>query len=193
MTIDLFKGYLPGIHMLDIPTILFSKAIKEPSFEEMLLFYEADRKFKRIRDNSTYWIDFASKHPIVASPDFSIYWSMSLDEQKQNKDFNLWFGREVQKKNPNTVFNVRFGDARSYDFCFDGYPQNSIVMVGTHGCIKRYDERLVFKAGFGELVRRLTPRIVVVYGRAPLDIFGDYASRGGVVLRIPSEFEKKHP
>lgn len=37
MTIDLFKGYLPGIHMLDIPTILFSKAIKEPSFEEMLL------------------------------------------------------------------------------------------------------------------------------------------------------------
>ncbi len=67
------------------------------------------------------------------------------------------------------------------------------MMVGTHGCIKRYDERLVFKAGFSELIRRLSPAEVVVYGRAPLDIFGDYASRGGVVLRIPSEFEKKHP
>lgn len=157
------------------------------------MFYEADRKFRRIRDNPTYWIDFASKHPIAAAPDFSMYWSMSLEEQKQNKDFNLWFGQEVKKKNPNTVFNVRFGDARSYDFCFDGFPQNSILMVGTHGCIKRYDERLVFKAGFSELVHRLSPIVVVVYGRTPLDIFGDYVLRGGVVLRIPSEFEKKHP
>lgn len=193
MTLDLFHGYSSGIHTLDIPTILFSKAIKEPSFEEMLLFYEADRKFKRIHDNPTYWIDFASKHPIAASPDFSMYWSMSLEEQKQNKDFNLWVGQEIKKKNSNTVFNVRFGDARSYDICFDGFPQNSIVMVGTHGCIRRYDERLVFKAGFSELVHRLSPIVVVVYGRTPLDIFGDYVSRGGVVLRIPSEFEKKHP
>ena len=105
----------------------------------------------------------------------------------------MWVGQEIKKKNSNTVFNVRFGDARSYDFCFDGFPQNSILMVGTHGCIKRYDERLVFKVGFSELVQRLSPTIVVVYGRAPLDVFGDYVSRGGVVLRIPSEFEKKHP
>lgn len=193
MTIDLFHGYSSGIHTLDIPVILFSKAIKEPSFEEMLLFFEADAKFKRIRNNTAYWIDFVSGYPISSSPDFSIYWSMSLEKQKQNKDFNLWFGREVQKKNPSMIFNVRFGDALSYDFCFDGFPQNSIVMVGTHGCIKRYDERLVFRAGFSELVRRLSPTVVVVYGRTPLDIFGDYVSRGGVVLRIPSEFEKKHP
>lgn len=192
MNIDLFKGYSSGIHTLDIPTILFSKAAAGPTFAEMLLFYENDPKFQRIRDNPTFWIDFVSKYPIAASPDFSTYWSMSLEAQKQNKDFNLWFGREVQKKNPNLIFNVRFGDASSYDFCFDGFPHDSIVVVGTHGCIKRYDERLVFKAGFSELVQRLTPKIVVVYGRAPKDIFGDYAADGGVVLRIPSEFEKMH-
>ena len=85
MTIDLFHGYSSGIHTLDIPTILFSKTVKEPSFEEMLLFFEADAKFKRIRNNTAYWIDFVSGYPISSSPDFSIYWSMSLGLDKKLK------------------------------------------------------------------------------------------------------------
>ena len=40
--------------------------------------------------------------------------------------------------------------------------KNDVVAIGTHGCIKRYDERIVFEAGFVEMIKRLTPKIVCV-------------------------------
>ena len=70
--------------------------------------------------------------------------------------------------------------------------KNDVVAIGTHGCIKRYDERIVFEAGFVEMIKRLTPKIVIVYGYANLDVFKWYESINGIVLRIPSEYELAH-
>lgn len=177
---------------LCIDSVPFSKAVSQHDRNCLLHFYEYDKRFDRIKKNPRQWIDFCSGFKFVVSPDFSLYWSMPLELQKTNKNFNLYFADELAKRNPNVIYNVRFGDALSYDFCFDGFPKNGIVAVGTHGCTKRYDERIVFEAGFTEMVRRLTPKIVVVYGYANLNVFKWFENLGGKVLRIPSEFELKH-
>lgn len=175
-----------------IDSVPFSKAVSLQDYDYLLHFYEYDKRFDRIRKDILRWLDFCAKFKIIISPDFSLYWSMPLELQKANKDFNLYFANELAKQNSNVIYNVRFGDARSYDFCFEGFPKDAIVAVGTHGCIKRYDERIVFEAGFTEMVQRLTPKTIVVYGYANLNVFKWFENMGGVVLRIPSEFEKAH-
>lgn len=191
MNVDLLFGYTQN-RILDIHAMPFSKAASQPNFQNLLHFYEHDYKFERIRRNPMHWIDFCEKFRIVISPDFSLYWSMPLEMQKANKDFNLYFANELVKRKSDVIFNVRFGDERSYNFCFEGFPKNGVVAVGTHGCTKRYDERIVFEAGFTEMIRRLTPKVVVVYGYANLKVFSWFKEQGGILLRIPSEFECTH-
>jgi len=179
-------------HVLNINSMPFSKALSQPLYDSLMHFYEHDRKFARIRRNPTQWIEFCKKFKIVISPDFSLYWSMPLEQQKANKEFNLYFANELAKQKSEVIYNVRFGDELSYDFCFDGFPKNGTIAVGTHGCAKRYDERIVFESGFTEMIRRLTPKIVVVYGYANLTVFRWFENSGGIVFRIPSEFERTH-
>ncbi|MCF0217149.1 MAG: DUF4417 domain-containing protein [Fibrobacteraceae bacterium] len=192
MNESLLLGCCSANNVLNIEAKPFSKAIKLHAHEILLHFYEHDKKFERVRKNPQQWLEFVSKFKIIISPDFSLYWSMPLEMQKANKEFNIYFANELAKRNPNTIYNVRFGDAISYNFCFDGFPKNGVVAVGTHGCTKRYDERIVFEAGFVEMVKRLTPKVIVVYGYANLNVFKWFESIGGIVLRIPSEFELAH-
>lgn len=191
MNVDLLLGFCQN-NMLNVVAKPFSKTVYHPEYGCLLHFYEYDEKFERIRKNPVQWIDFCEKFQIVISPDFSLYWSMPIEQQKANKDFNLYFANELAKCKDEVIYNVRFGDERSYDFCFDGFPKNDVVAVGTHGCTKRYDERIVFEAGFTEMTRRLTPKVVVVYGYANLNVFRLFESVGGVIVRIPSEFERTH-
>ena len=67
--------------------------------------------------------------------------------------------------------NVRWGDARTYDFCFDGIEKGKTAAVGTHGCIKRREDRAYFKAGLAQLIKRKAPKTLIVYGAAPDAIF----------------------
>ena len=70
--------------------------------------------------------------------------------------------------------NVRFNDERTYEFCFDGIEKLKTVAVGTHGCIKNSTDKEYFKKGLSELVKRLSPKAIIVYGATLDDIFKAY-------------------
>ena len=86
--------------------------------------------------------------------------------------------------------NVRFNDERTYTFCFDGIEPNKTVAVGTHGCIKAKEDKAYFKAGLSELVRRLTPKNIIVYGSAPDSLFKIYKDMGINIIPFESEISK---
>ena len=67
--------------------------------------------------------------------------------------------------------NVRWTDERSYEFCFLGLPQNGVVAVSTLGLLKNKTSRKYFKKGLEELLKRINPRIIIVYGKMPEDVF----------------------
>ena len=58
--------------------------------------------------------------------------------------------------------NCFMGDENSYDFCFDGIEQSSIVAVSTIGCAES-EKR--FMTGFKAMCDKIKPQQVICYAR----------------------------
>ena len=56
----------------------------------------------------------------------------------------------MQDNGIEVIPNVRWNDERTYEFCFDGIEKNKTVAVGTHGCIKRKEDKTFFKIGLAQ-------------------------------------------
>lgn len=160
--------------------VTFSKAMakKYNDFDCWVMFYEYDKYFERIWHNPSQYVNKLKKFRGIISPDFSLYRNMPLVMQQWNtyrsRALAFWF----QQNGIEIIPNIRFNDERTYEFCFCGIDKNSTVAVGTHGCIRKSDDRQYFKDGMKELVQRLSPKNIVVYGTTPDDIFKPYKDMG---------------
>ena len=192
-----FDGYieLPVINTSDeLPekVVTFSKAMSKSwsDFECWVVFYEHDKEFERLWNNPKQYLDKLKKFKGVISPDFSLYRNMPLVMQM----WNTYRGRSLavwlQNNDVEIIPNVRFGDERTFSFCFDGVEENKTVAVGTHGCIKRKEDRIFFKVGLARMVQRLSPKTIIVYGSVPDNIFKSYKDMGINIISFESEFSK---
>lgn len=172
--------------------VTFSKAAAKNrhDFDSWVMFYEHDVKFERLWNNPRQYLNRLKKFKGVISPDFSLYRNMPLAMQLWNTYRGRALAHWMQENGIEVIPNVRFGDERTYAFCFDGIEKNKTVAVGTHGCIKRKEDRAVFKAGLAQTVQRLSPKNIIVYGAAPDDIFGTCIESGINVIPFESEISK---
>lgn len=170
----------------------FSKSLSNPDFDAWVHFYEEDYKFSKFKKNPEAYLSHLSKFPGVITPDASIGWCDSLKTQRKNAEFNTGCANLFEKHGLNCIRNVRYGDAKSYDFCFKNVPNNSILAIGTHGALRRADYRLVLQAGLDELCTIKSPHTLLIYGYTPKDIFQKHIDSGIKVIRYPSEFELSH-
>lgn len=100
----------------------------------------------------------------------------------------------LQKEGIPVIPNIRWGDETTYSFVFLGIPKNTIVAISTHGCIKKDSKnnnylRKCFKKGLKEMLKQLEPKMVIVYGYMPNDIFEEF-KKDTKFVRYPSEFEQ---
>ncbi len=172
--------------------ILFSKALRTNDYDQWVIFYEHDVNFVRVWNQPRKYLPILKKFRGVISADFSLYRNMPLCMQKwstyQNRALANWW----QENGIEVIPNVRFADERTYDFCFDGIPRNSVVSVGSLGCFKSKEDKEYFIKGFDELVKRLEPRAVVIYGTAPDDIFMPYKNKGIIIKNFDCECKRVH-
>ena len=91
---------------------------------------------------------------------------------------NRAIGHWLQTNGITVIPNIRFADERSFAFCCDGISKGSTIAVGSHGCIKGRVDRMYFKQGMEYIVHKLEPHRIIVYGKAPDDIFGTYQNAG---------------
>lgn len=100
----------------------------------------------------------------IIAPDYSLYLDMPISWQI----WNIYRSRVVvyalQSLGYKVIVNARWTDESSYDFCFEGIEAGSIVAVGTHGCSKERVDRKIFDAGLEELIRRVKPKSIIIYG-----------------------------
>lgn len=192
-----YDGYfeLPKIRtssQLPDRVITFSKAMARTwnDFDCWVMFYEHDVNFERLWHNPKQYLAKLKKFKGIISPDFSLYRNMPLCMQM----WNTYRGRAIavwlQNNGVEIIPNVRFNDERTYEFCFDGIEKFKTVAVGTHGCIKNRIDKDYFKDGLAEMVRRLSPRTIIVYGAAPDDIFKKYRDASINIMPFESEFSK---
>lgn len=170
----------------------FPKAMSRAwnDFDCWVIFYEHDIGFERLWHNPKQYLCKLKKFNGIISPDFSLYRNMPLVMQMWNTYRGRALASYLQNNGIEVIPNVRFNDERTYEFCFDGIEKFKTVAVGTNGCIKHRDDKEYFKSGLAELIKRLSPQNIIVYGAAPDEIFKKYADSGINIIPFETEFSK---
>ena len=172
--------------------ISFSKAISSKDYAQWVHFFEDDYLFERIWRNPKRYLKILKRFGGVILPDFSVYRDMPFVMQLWNIYRSRAIGSWLQQNDVKVIVNIRYGDRRTYRCCCDGVSKGCTIAVGSHGTLKQADDRRFFAEGLDVVVRRLRPQTIVVYGRAPEDIFGRYRTQGISVVQFDSSFAVSH-
>lgn len=124
-------------------------------------FFVDDYRFQGIYDQPDRSLERYSQYEFLLTPDFSIYADMNLWRQLESVAKNRWVGAYWQSKGKLVIPTISWGDARSFEFCFDGVEPGGIVAVGMIGCKK---SRTNFMRGYNEMLKRLSPVKIIVFG-----------------------------
>lgn len=141
--------------------------LREGKYKTGVHFFEDDYKFERIWTSPSRYGEMLAKFPVVLGPDFSQYIDMPKAIQIYNHYRNNWLVSYWQTcYNICMVPTVMWGMPDSYDWCFDGYPKNSVVAVSSVGVALHADLKKMFLDGYNEMMRRLQPEKVLVHSRS---------------------------
>lgn len=148
-------------------------------------FYLYDRSFKQIINKPEKYKNELMRFKAVVSPDFSICYDMPITRQIYSTYMNRVLGAYYQNHGIKVIPNVRWGDSRSYKFCFEGLEENGTYAIGSYGQIKKKENRYYFEKGLEEFFKRLNPKKVYVYGSMPESIFGKYKKHSKLISIEP--------
>lgn len=122
-----------------------------------------DYQFETLWNHPNKYIDNFKKCGLITSPDFSLYSDFPLVVQLYNHYRKHWLARFYQDRGINVIPTIGWSDRKSYDWCFDGEPKNSIVAVGTSGCFADKEATKLFYDGYKEMMKRLNPSKIIVF------------------------------
>jgi hypothetical protein len=137
-------------------------------------FYICDNKFESIWNYPARAMTrFLDKDiTTLVSPDFSMHRDWPVAVQRWNYYRNLWCAALWQAEGFNVIPNVCWSDPSSYKWCFQGMPKESVLSVSSVGSVKYPEARKLFVEGYKEMLRRLRPTQVMMYGRIPRELVG---------------------
>lgn len=101
------------------------------------------------------------------TPDFSLWRDMPLAMQLWQVYRSRWCGAWLLHHGVRIIPTISWSTPDSYTFAFAGVTPGSVVAVSTVGTLRDPDARGLFDAGYAEMLERLTPATVLVYGKAP--------------------------
>ena len=127
-------------------------------------FYLDDYQFERLWNKPEDYIDILKQYECVLSPDFSLYMDMPMPMKIWNIYRSRQIGQYYQNQGIKVIPTLSWAEKETFDFCFEGIPQGSIVSISTIG-VKRNKEALkIWKEGVDELIKRIKPSTILVYG-----------------------------
>lgn len=151
-------------------------------------FYYDDYKFINAWKEPDKYLDRLRRFKAVVSPDFSVYTDFPRALQILACYRRQWCGAFWQSQGIDVIPDVVWGDKESFDYCFDGLPQGGTVAVSTVGVRNDVDwnnkENSLFKDGYDEMIKRLHPTTVILYGSMIDGLEGN-------IIRVPSYYELK--
>lgn len=127
-------------------------------------FYLDDYQFERLWNRPAYYVEKLKQFDCVLTPDFSLYRDMPLSMMIWNIYRSRLLGQFMQQQGLTVIPTVSWADKRSFDFCFDGLPKNSTLSISTVGVKKSGKANEMWKRGVLEMIRRLRPKQLLVYG-----------------------------
>lgn len=161
--------------------------LDDPS-EYIAHFYYDDFKFIQAWRNPDKYVDRLRQFKAIVSPDFSLYTDFPRALQILSCYRRQWCGAYWQNLGLDVIPDVVWGDEKSFDYCFLGIPEGSTVAVSTVGVAadKSWNgaEGEMFRAGYNEMIKRLSPTTILFYGDMLDGLEGN-------IIRCPSYYEQK--
>lgn len=192
------KGPPEDIITWDEAKTIYRKAIKNKNKDfkhnAFVCFYTDDHKYdgpRGIWHDSAHALKVLRHFAGAITPDFSTY----QDFPEPLKIYNTYrmrvFGYWLSTNGIFVINNVRWGTPETYKYCFDGIPKNSIIAIGTvGGSPRKLIDRKRFEDGLREMVERLNPHTIIVYGSARYDCFEKLKEQGINIVAFSSETAK---
>lgn len=148
----------------------YCKTSKLPKATTGVQFFIDDYQFERTWNQPTVYVKMLKGYGCVLSPDWSMFTDFPLAMQIFNHYRKHWMARYWQDNGLTVVPTICWSDERSYDFCFDGEPLESVVAVSNVGCMQDKESARLFEQGYNEMLERLRPKEVLFFAKT----FGDY-------------------
>lgn len=133
-------------------------------------FYLDDYQFERIWNRPMDYLPLLSSFDSCLTPNFSIYYDMPKAIRIWNTYRSRLLGQMMQDYGITTIPIVYFGNEQSWDYCFDGIPENSTVSINNIGNSNK-DSKERWDIGCRELLRRKHPTRILLYGNGMKEDF----------------------
>jgi hypothetical protein len=195
---NLQKAMFDGVGYYNIPRIQpeqcladnwisfnYAKGCDEPE-QHGIHFFVDDYQFLRLWTNPDSYLNMLRRFQVVCTPDFSTYTDFPKAVQIYNHYRKHWCGAYWQAYGIRVIPTISWSDADSFRWCFDGEPEGGVVAVSSVGTQGDEECRQLFNAGFDEMVRRLQPSQIVMYGDIP-EVCLEY----GIGIESVQAFHKK--
>lgn len=142
----------------------FNYALSTDRTDTGIHFYIDDYQFERIWNNPEIYMEKLQKFQCILTLDFSLYTEMPIAMQIWNTYRSRLIGQIAQRYGIKVIPAVSWCREESFEFCFDGLPKNATLSISTIG-VKREDYNFgLWKAGVDEMIKRLKPKRLLVYG-----------------------------
>ena len=126
-------------------------------------FFEPDFKFECVWNFPDRYADVLSAYDCIITPDFSYYVDFPKALRVYNKYRMHWITAYWQERGLTVIPLIRYGLEEDWDWCFDGYPMNSIVAISTVSSGKSSEMIKAGLDGYNEMLERLQPKEILVY------------------------------
>lgn len=126
----------------------------------------------------------------IITPDYSLYCDMPRVLQIYNVYRSRTVGYFLNRLGFRVVANVKWTDEISYEYCFSGITYGSIVAVSTLGCLRANADKKIFIAGFIELIKRIRPKCIILYGTLNDELKKILESNEQNYIFFPSQISK---
>lgn len=163
------------------------KQNKDYFCDAFICFYIDDYKFDGVRTSIWQfpWLALrVLKHfRGIITPDFSTYqdfpYPLKLWNTFRMRAFGYWAGNQGLE----VINNIRWGTSETYHYSFDGIDRNSVVAIGTvGGSPRKLADRKRFETGLKEMVKRLSPHTIIVYGSSNYPCFDRLREQGILII-----------
>ena len=156
---------------------------KKDDFEnkdKTIHFFTYDWKFDKVYNNAEEEFQKLAQYYALLSPDFSLFTNMPIALQIESVFKNRWCGAYWQSKGLKVIPTVSWGDERSFEFCFKGIEEGSVVAVCTY---YRENDEDSFMLGYNEMLKRINPSAIICYDEPFKDM------RGNIYEFLPTTYE----
>ncbi|MBE5806800.1 MAG: DUF4417 domain-containing protein [Clostridiales bacterium] len=98
--------------------------------------------------------------------------------------FDAWVGQQGVP----VIANARWGTPETWDYCFSGFRCGDMVAIGTVASgLRSLENRDQFEVGLRELIERVHPPTIVVYGSVNTSCFRALEQQGIRIVAFPSD------